>query len=59
MAKYSIYSGEFLCHTCKEVVKSLRLYPETYEVSWMCSQKHLTSVIIYRKKTKKDYEREE
>lgn len=56
MAKYSVYAGEFLCHTCKENVKSMRLYPETYEVSWMCSQKHLTRVIIYKKKTKKDYE---
>jgi hypothetical protein len=59
MARYSVYAGEFTCHTCKELVKSLRLYPDTNEVSWMCSKKHLTNVVLYKKRTKKDYEREE
>jgi hypothetical protein len=54
--KFSIYPGKFPCHTCKEEVKSLRLWRDTLELSWMCSKKHLTKVSI--KKTKKDYERE-
>jgi hypothetical protein len=59
MAKYTVYSGVFKCHTCKAEVNSLRLYPDTNEVTWMCPEKHLTSVQLYIKKTKKDYERKE
>lgn len=58
-SKYSITHGEFPCHTCKEVVNSLRFYKETKELTWMCSQKHLTIVSLnVKKKKKKDYERE-
>ena len=56
--KYKIVEGKFPCHTCKEVVKSLRHYVETKELTWMCSQKHLSRVSLETKKTKKDYERE-
>lgn len=59
MAKYSIYQGEFPCHVCKVVVTSLRSYPDTKELTWMCPEKHLSKVTMYAKKTKKDYEREE
>ena len=59
MAKYSIYHGTFPCHTCKMEVKTLRLYPETKEMTWMCSEKHISTVSLNTKKTKKDYEREE
>ncbi len=59
MAKYNIYHGEFPCHTCKVVVKTIRSYPETKELTWMCPDKHLSSVSLNTKKTKKDYEREE
>jgi hypothetical protein len=59
MSRYSIYSGEFPCHTCKEVVKSLRSYPDEKLLTWMCSQKHLSEVSLkVKKKSKKDYERE-
>ena len=58
MSKYSVYNGKFPCHTCKEVVNSLRMYAETKEVTWMCSQKHISSVFLISKKNKKDYERE-
>ena len=54
--KFSIYVGRFPCHTCKEEVLTLRLWKETLELTWMCSQKHLSKASI--KKTKKDYERE-
>jgi hypothetical protein len=54
--KFSVYSGKFPCHTCKEEVTSLRLWRDTRELTWMCSKKHLSKVAIIR--TKKDYERE-
>ncbi len=59
MSKYSIYSGQFPCHTCKKMVTSLRSYPETKELTWMCSDKHLSRVSLNTKKSKRDYEREE
>ncbi len=59
MYKYSIYSGQFPCHTCKKMVTSLRSYPETKELTWMCSDKHLSRVSLNTKKSKRDYEREE
>jgi hypothetical protein len=57
MSRYEIYTGKFPCHTCREVVTSLRMYSETKQVTWMCSQKHMSSVVLVAsKKTKKDYE---
>jgi hypothetical protein len=59
MAKYEIFVGEFPCHTCKEKVPSIRLYPELKELTWMCGQKHVSVVsLISHKKKKQDYERE-
>lgn len=58
MAKYSIYHGEFKCQECGTKVSSLRLYAETKELTWMCSEKHMSTVSLKTKKTKKDYERE-
>lgn len=58
MGRYTVYKGEFGCHTCKATVFSLRLYPETQEVTWMCKDKHLSKVSFATKK-KKDYERKE
>ena len=58
MSKYTIYPGEFACHTCKKTVKTVRLYGQEKESTWMCEDKHLSSVKLYKKKTKKDYERE-
>lgn len=58
MSKYTVYNGKFPCHTCKEMVNSLRMYVETKEVTWMCSKKHISSVLLVSKKNKKDYERE-
>lgn len=58
MPKYTVYEGKFICHTCKSEVKTLRLYPETKEATWMCKEKHLSKV-SFAKKKKRDYEREE
>jgi hypothetical protein len=58
-SKYDIYYGEFPCHTCGEVVPSMRFYKETKLTTWMCSKRHMSEVaLVMTKKTKKDYERE-
>lgn len=58
MAKYDVYQGQFPCHTCKEVVATLRFYPELKDLTWLCSKGHLSKVNLNTKKSKKDYERE-
>lgn len=58
MAKYNIYHGEFRCQVCGMLVTSLRSYPETKELTWMCQDKHMSQVNLNTKKSKKDYERE-
>jgi hypothetical protein len=57
MASYTIYPGHFLCHECKQEVKTLRLYAETQEATWMCKDRHISKVSFANKK-KSDYERE-
>ena len=59
MAKYNIYQGEFKCQECGIAVTSLRSYPDTKELTWMCSEKHLSQVDLNTKRSKKDYERSE
>lgn len=58
MPNYTIYSGTFLCQTCKDEVKTLRLYPVTQEATWMCKSKHISKV-SFAKRKKSDFEREE
>jgi hypothetical protein len=54
--KFSTYEGKWPCKTCQEVVKTLRLYAETGDATWLCSQKHISKVnLIPTKKTKKDF----
>ena len=52
MAKYSVITGQFPCHTCKEIVNSLRSYYDTSTITWMCSQKHLTRVELIHRREK-------
>lgn len=57
---YSVFPGIFNCKVCKIEVKSLRLWKETGVVSWRCPEGHISEVSLRpKKKTKKDYEREE
>lgn len=56
MARYNVHNGKFPCHTCGEVVKSIRSYPEEKKLTWLCSQKHLNEVSLQTKKNKRDYE---
>jgi len=47
---FTVYKGLFTCHECKKEVFSMRLWFETGEASWMCSDKHLTKTqLIYKK----------
>lgn len=59
MARYNVYNGEFICHTCKEIVPTLRMYASLKEMTWMCKAGHLTKVSLNTKKNKGDYDREE
>lgn len=58
MASYTIYSGKWICHTCKMEVPTLRCYSETQTLTWMCKDKHLTEVSLGKRK-KKDYNKED
>ena len=56
MAKYSVYPGKFVCHTCQDQVATVRSYPDEKRLTWMCKNKHLTQVDLNTRKTKRDYE---
>jgi len=55
--RYTVYQGKFVCHTCKEEVLSMRHYVNAKQITWLCSQQHLTKVSLQTKKSKRDYER--
>lgn len=56
MAKYSIYHGKFKCHECKTEVSTVRHYPESTTLTWLCPEGHMSSVMLKpEKKNKKDY----
>jgi hypothetical protein len=42
--KYTLYPGKFICHTCKAIAATARMYKETQELTWMCTEKHLSKV---------------
>ncbi len=58
MSNYTVYPGKWPCHTCKEVVLTLRCYAETKTLTWMCKQKHLTTVYLGKRK-RRDFDGEE
>lgn len=49
MSKYSVYNGTFLCQKCGKSVEEARFYNHSYDFTWMCSEKHLSKVSLYRK----------
>jgi hypothetical protein len=59
MAKYNVYQGTFVCHVCRAETKTLRFYSETKELTWMCPEKHVSTVSLETKKSRRDFEREE
>ena len=52
MGSFTVYDGKFVCHTCKIEVRTLRLYPETKTATWMCKDKHLSTVKFGKQKWK-------
>jgi hypothetical protein len=48
VSRYTIFEGKFPCKTCKEEVKTMRVYADTGMSSWMCSQKHLSEVELFK-----------
>jgi hypothetical protein len=49
MPRYSEYSGQFYCHTCKAVAEESRFYYSSSDLTWMCVNKHLSKVSLYVK----------
>lgn len=49
MPKFSIYQGTFVCQECKAQVLEARFYLKSYDLTWMCSEKHLSKVNLYTK----------
>jgi hypothetical protein len=49
MAKFVTAAGKFPCHRCKEIVKEVRLYKDTLDLTWMCSSKHLSKVNLNKR----------
>ncbi len=58
MPSFTVYHGKFLCQICKVEVRTLRLYAETKEMTWMCKDKHLSKVNLGKRK-KSDFDGEE
>lgn len=44
MRKYSVYLGKFVCQNCKIDVKEARFYVHSFDLTWMCVDKHLSRV---------------
>jgi len=53
MGKYNVYGGVFKCQVCHATVSSLRHYVEDKELTWMCSEKHVSRVNLDMKKNRK------
>lgn len=47
MPKFSEYPGKFICHQCKSEVYLARFYRKTYDLTWMCGEKHLSKINLY------------
>lgn len=58
MSNYSVYEGKFPCKTCGKQVNTVRVYMQTGRASWMCSDKHLSEVQLFKVgyKTKKNHD---
>ena len=52
---FKVFPGKFPCKKCNEEVISLRLWKDSADLTWLCSQKHLSRVPLIM--TKKDFER--
>lgn len=55
--RYTVYQGSFICHSCKAIVPNMRYYPASKQMTWLCSNNHMTKVSLQTRKTKRDYDR--
>jgi hypothetical protein len=57
--KFLQVSGKFICQKCKQDVIVARFWNESGDITWMCSNKHISKVeLVAKKKKKKDFENE-
>lgn len=49
---FQIIRGKFECQRCNEEVTSLRLWYDTLDLTWQCTNKHISKVNISKKKKK-------
>lgn len=49
MSRYSVYLGKFLCQKCKSEVAEARFYTHSYDLTWMCLDKHLSKINLYKR----------
>jgi mRNA-degrading endonuclease YafQ of YafQ-DinJ toxin-antitoxin module len=45
---FSEYRGRFSCHSCKDLVLIARFYSEDMKLTWLCSNRHMSEVILTR-----------
>lgn len=57
-SKYDVYKGNYVCHTCKDTVYSMRWHYNEKLMTWMCKQGHISEVNLNTKKKKVENERE-
>jgi hypothetical protein len=59
--KFKTHHGKFPCKTCKEEVKTIRVYIETGISTWLCQNKHLSEVELFKVgyKKKREHERKD
>lgn len=48
--RYTNYPGKYICKnkSCKQLVKNARLYEDTHDLTWFCSNRHLSVVSLKR-----------
>jgi hypothetical protein len=57
--KFLPVPGKFICKKCKQDVTAARFWHDSGDVTWMCTNKHISKVeLVVKKKTKKDFTNE-
>ena len=51
--QFTVYKGKFLCKVCEVDVLSLRLWHHNGDVTWMCKDKHVSTVELIQRKREK------
>lgn len=47
---FLVFGGSFHCQKCNEEVKTMRLWDNTLDLTWQCSNKHISRVNIAKKR---------